>query len=77
MSRAPVLTRSQRAVARDGRLGSASVTTTKDFAPRFGWAWNPDAKSSFRAGAGIYVQYGDRRFDMARNLSRATTTPCC
>jgi hypothetical protein len=59
-------------VARDGRLGDRLVTDDrKNFAPRAGWAWNPSAKMSYRAGVGVfYLQdTGNPRFDMARNLS--------
>ena len=59
-------------VARDGRLGDRLVfDDKKNFAPRFGWAWNPSEKWSFRAGTGIFYMQdtGNPRFDMARNLS--------
>lgn len=59
-------------VARDGRLGDRLVfDDKKNFAPRVGWAWNPDEKWSFRAGTGIFYMQdtGNPRFDMARNLS--------
>src|SRR5262249_9669141 len=59
-------------VARDGRLGGRMITDDKrNVAPRFGWAWNPSEKWSYRAGTGIfYLQdTGNPRFDMARNFS--------
>ena len=59
-------------VARDGRLGDRLIfDDKKNFAPRFGWAWNPSEKWSFRAGTGIFYMQdtGNPRFDMARNLS--------
>src|SRR5436305_130103 len=66
-------------VARDGRLGDRLIfDDKKNFAPRFGWAWNPTEKWSFRAGTGIFYMQdtGNPRFDMARNLSgRRPNTP--
>jgi carboxypeptidase family protein len=59
-------------VARDGRLGDRLVfDDKKNFAPRIGWAWNPNEKWSARAGTGIFYMQdtGNPRFDMARNLS--------
>jgi len=59
-------------VARDGRLGDRLIFDDKlNFAPRFGWAYNPSEKWSFRAGTGIFYMQdtGNPRFDMARNLS--------
>jgi hypothetical protein len=59
-------------VARDGRLGDRLIfDDKKNFAPRVGWAWNPNEKWSFRAGTGIFYMQdtGNPRFDMARNLS--------
>jgi carboxypeptidase family protein len=59
-------------VARDGRLGDRLVfDDKKNFAPRFGWTWNPTEKWSYRAGTGIFYMQdtGNPRFDMARNLS--------
>jgi len=59
-------------VARDGRLGDRLIFDDKlNFAPRFGWAWNPSEKWSYRAGTGIFYMQdtGNPRFDMARNLS--------
>jgi hypothetical protein len=59
-------------VARDGRLGDRLIyDDRKNFAPRFGWAYNPSEKWSFRAGTGIFYMQdtGNPRFDMARNLS--------
>jgi hypothetical protein len=59
-------------VARDGRLGDRLVfDDKKNFAPRFGWAWTPSDRWSFRAGTGIFYMQdtGNPRFDMARNLS--------
>ena len=59
-------------VARDGRLGDRLVfDDKKNFAPRFGWAYNPSEKWSFRAGTGIFYMQdtGNPRFDMARNMS--------
>jgi hypothetical protein len=59
-------------VARDGRLGDRLIfDDKKNFAPRFGWAWNPSEKWSYRAGTGIFYMQdtGNPRFDMARNLS--------
>jgi Carboxypeptidase regulatory-like domain/TonB-dependent Receptor Plug Domain len=59
-------------VARDGRLGDRLIfDDKKNFAPRVGWAWNPDEKMSYRAGVGVFYMQdtGNPRFDMARNLS--------
>jgi carboxypeptidase family protein len=59
-------------VARDGRLGDRLIfDDKKNFAPRVGWAWNPNTKWSYRAGTGIFYMQdtGNPRFDMARNLS--------
>ncbi|MGH9199725.1 MAG: hypothetical protein ACRD2A_00630, partial [Vicinamibacterales bacterium] len=59
-------------VARDGRLGDRLIfDDKKNFAPRFGWAWNPSLNWSVRAGTGIFYMQdtGNPRFDMARNLS--------
>ena len=59
-------------VARDGRLGDRLIFDDKlNFAPRLGWAWNPNEKWSVRAGTGIFYMQdtGNPRFDMARNLS--------
>jgi hypothetical protein len=59
-------------VARDGRLGDRLIfDDKKNFAPRFGWAWNPSEKWSVRAGTGIFYMQdtGNPRFDMARNMS--------
>ena len=59
-------------VARDGRLGDRLIDDDKkNFAPRFGWAWNPSDKWSIRAGTGVFYMQdtGNPRFDMARNLS--------
>jgi Carboxypeptidase regulatory-like domain len=59
-------------VARDGRLGDRLIgDDKKNFAPRFGWAYNPSEKWSFRAGTGVFYMQdtGNPRFDMARNLS--------
>src|SRR5262245_45941476 len=59
-------------VARDGRLGDRLIfDDKKNFAPRVGWAWNPNEKMSYRAGVGVFYMQdtGNPRFDMARNLS--------
>jgi len=59
-------------VARDGRLGDRLIfDDKKNFAPRFGWTYNPSEKWSLRAGTGIFYMQdtGNPRFDMARNLS--------
>jgi hypothetical protein len=59
-------------VARDGRLGDRLIfDDKKNFAPRFGWAWNPSLNWSIRAGTGVFYMQdtGNPRFDMARNLS--------
>jgi len=41
--------------ARDGRLGDRLINTDWNlFAPRFGIAWSPSSKWSFRTGFGIF-----------------------
>ena len=53
-------------------LGDRLIGDDKmNFAPRAGWAWNPDPKWSFRGGAGIFYMQdtGNPRFDMARNAA--------
>jgi hypothetical protein len=59
--------------ARDPELmGQRLVNDDKlNFAPRAGWAWNPNPKWSLRAGTGIFYMQdtGNPRFDMARNAA--------
>ena len=56
----------------DGSLGNALVQTdNKNFAPRVGIAYSPNAKWVIRMGSGMFYNQdtGNPRFDMARNLS--------
>jgi hypothetical protein len=58
--------------ARDGRMGDRLIADDKkNFAPRVGWAWNPNPKWSLRSGAGVFYMQdtGNPRFDMARNAA--------
>jgi hypothetical protein len=59
----------------DGRLGDRLVQPDyKNFAPRLGIAWSPTAKTTVRAGAGLfYVQdIGNTVWDMNANLAAHT-----
>ena len=59
-------------IARDDRLGRALVRTdSNDFAPRFGLAYSPTPKWTFRTGGGVFFtqDIGNARFDMSRNLA--------
>jgi carboxypeptidase family protein len=66
-------------VARDGRLGDRLVDTDWNlFAPRFGIAYSPSSKWSFRTGFGIFYsqETANSRFDLNRGSSgRVTTVP--
>lgn len=56
-------------LARDGRMGDRLITTDhNNFAPRFGIAFSPSAKWSFRAGAGMFYAQESKNsiFDMSR-----------
>jgi hypothetical protein len=73
-SPSPTLARFNPAICavEDGRLGSRLVAPDyHDFAPRLGIAFSPDAKTTVRAGAGIfYVQdIGNTVWDMNANLA--------
>ena len=62
--------------ARDGRLGDALVNTDwKNFAPRFGIAYSPSPKWSFRTGFGIFYsqETANSKFDLNRGLSGRVT----
>ncbi len=67
------------AVARDGRLGPRLVNTDyNNFAPRFGVAYSPSDKWSFRTGFGIFFNQESKNsiFDNSRGLGgRATVIP--
>ncbi len=59
-------------VARDGRLGDRLVgTDTSNWAPRFGLAYSPSSKWTFRTGFGIFysVESGNSRFDLNRGFA--------
>ena len=63
-------------VARDGRLGDALIKSDyKDWAPRFGIAYSPNSKWSFRTGFGIFYSQdaANTRFDLARNFGGRIT----
>ena len=66
-------------VARDGRLGDRLVNTDWNlFAPRFGIAYSPSNKWSFRTGFGIFYsqESANSKFDLNRGLSgRASQVP--
>jgi hypothetical protein len=66
-------------VARDGRLGDRLINTDWNlFAPRFGIAWSPSSKWSFRTGFGVFYsqETANSRFDLNRGLSgRASQVP--
>ena len=65
--------------ARDGQLGSRLIKTQyKNFAPRVGIAYTPNAKWVFRTGFGIFYSQESKNsvFDLNRNLSgRDTVMP--
>lgn len=63
-------------VARDGRMGNALVNTDRlNFAPRFGLAYSPNSKWSFRTGFGIFYsqETANSKFDLNRGLSGRVT----
>jgi len=52
-------------------------TSYRDFAPRVGIAFSPNAKTVVRAGWGVFYnqEIGNAYFDLARNIAgRVTTT---
>lgn len=60
------------AVARDGRLGDRLIQTDmSNWAPRFGVAYSPSPKWTFRTGFGVFysVESGNSRFDLNRGLA--------
>jgi hypothetical protein len=65
--------------ARDGRLGDRLVATDWNlFAPRFGIAYSPSSKWSFRTGFGIFYsqESANSKFDLNRGSSgRASQVP--
>src|SRR5712691_289232 len=65
--------------ARDGRLGDRLVDTDWNlFAPRFGIAYSPSSKWSFRTGFGIFYsqETANSKFDLNRGTSgRASQVP--
>src|ERR1700682_508262 len=67
------------AVARDGRLGDRLVTTDlNNFAPRFGIAYSPNSKWSFRTGFGVFFsqETANSKFDVNRSTAgRLTDLP--
>jgi len=67
------------AVARDGRMGSRMVNTDwNNFGPRFGIAYSPNSKWSFRTGFGIFFsqETANSKFDVNRSTAgRLTDLP--
>jgi Carboxypeptidase regulatory-like domain len=67
------------ATARDGRLGARMINTDyNNFAPRFGIAYSPSEKWSFRTGFGIFFSQESKNsiFDMSRGLGgKGTVVP--
>jgi hypothetical protein len=67
------------ATARDGRLGARLINTDyNNFAPRFGVAYSPSDKWSFRTGFGIFFNQESKNsiFDNSRGLGgRASVIP--
>jgi hypothetical protein len=65
--------------ARDGRLGDRLIDTDWNlFAPRFGIAYSPSSKWSFRTGFGVFYsqESANSRFDLNRGTSgRASNAP--
>jgi hypothetical protein len=64
--------------ARDGRLGKRLIhTDTNNLAPRFGIAYSPSSKWSFRTGFGVFysAESGNSRFDMNRGLGGRVSRP--
>src|SRR5216684_3611661 len=65
--------------ARDGRLGDRMVNSDWNlFAPRFGIAYSPSSKWSFRTGFGIFYsqETANSKFDLNRGSSgRVTSVP--
>ncbi len=66
-------------VARDGRMGDRMVNTDwNNFAPRFGIAYSPNSKWSFRTGFGVFYsqETANSKFDVNRGTSgRLTDLP--
>jgi hypothetical protein len=63
-------------VARDGRLGPRLIGTNyNNFAPRFGVAWSPSDKWSFRTGFGVFYSQESKNsiFDLNRGLGGRTS----
>ncbi len=59
-------------VARDGRLGDRLIKTDyNNWAPRFGIAYSPTSKWTFRSGFGVFysVESGNSRFDLNRGFA--------
>jgi hypothetical protein len=59
-------------VARDGRLGDRLLATDyTNWAPRFGLAYSPTSKWTFRTGFGMFysVESGNSRFDLNRGFA--------
>ena len=65
------------AVCNNGLLPDRLMDTRHtDFAPRFGIAWSPDAKTVIRTGIGIFFSQDNSNsvfFDLARNLAVRNT----
>jgi hypothetical protein len=64
--------------ARDGRLGKRLMhTDTNNFAPRFGIAYSPNPKWSFRTGFGVFysAESGNSRFDLNRGMGGRVSRP--
>jgi Carboxypeptidase regulatory-like domain len=62
--------------ARDGRLGPRLIDTYyNNFAPRFGIAWSPSDKWSFRTGFGVFYSQESKNsiFDLNRGLGGRTS----
>ena len=62
---------------RDGRLGSRLINTNyRDFAPRFGIAYSPNAQWVIRSGFGIFYSQESKNsiFDLARGMGGRATT---
>ena len=64
-------------VARDGRMGTRLINTNyNDFAPRFGIAYSPSNKWSFRAGFGLFYSQESKNsiFDLIADLAGRTVS---
>jgi hypothetical protein len=65
-----------RAECSDGRLPAALMDTSyRDWAPRVGVAYSPDARTVVRAGFGVFYnqEIGNAYFDLARNTGGRVT----